>query len=202
MGTQMQSSLTTRPRTVFSIEPLGASKKYTSLINLFAMCQNHEVMKIRQIIESDIEAIVELGSRAWMPLHRSIEEAYSSEIYSVWTQDPDEEQRNAIRTVCTSSDFEVSVALLDDVIVGFIATDFSGAPEMAEVHMIAVDPSSQRQGVAEALMTNAEAVAVDRGVKLLMVETGSDHGHAPARSLYSSTGFRNVPVARFFKRIS
>jgi hypothetical protein len=34
----------------------------------------------------------------------------------------------------------------------------------------------------------------------VMVETGGDPGHAPARRTYESAGFRPFPVARYFKR--
>jgi len=96
---------------------------------------------------------------------------------------------------------DVSVATIDGALAGFVALDLRGAPTMAEIHMIAVDPAHQRRGVAEALMSFAEQSAAARGVRVLMVETGGDEGHAPARSLYSSSGYRNVSVARFFKRI-
>jgi hypothetical protein len=36
-------------------------------------------------------------------------------------------------------------------------------------------------------------------MSIAMVETGGDPGHAPARAAYTATGFRLVPVARYFK---
>ena len=40
------------------------------------------------------------------------------------------------------------------------------------------------------------------GMTMMMVETGGDSGHAPARALYESEGFVRWPVARYFKDLS
>jgi ribosomal protein S18 acetylase RimI-like enzyme len=159
------------------------------------------MIEIRELQLEDVESVVELGSRAWTPVHPSIEECFTSEIYRALVVDPDGEQRAAITAVCTTSLMEVWVALVNAEVAGFVAIDFAGAPTMAEIHMIAVDPSSQRQGVANALMTHAEQIAVARGIQVLMVETGGDPGHHSARSLYTSTGYHRVPVERYFKNI-
>lgn len=37
---------------------------------------------------------------------------------------------------------------------------------------------------------------------MMLVETGDDPGHEPARHLYERSGFERWPVARYFKAIS
>lgn len=37
------------------------------------------------------------------------------------------------------------------------------------------------------------------GMRMVMVETGDDGGHTPARAAYESMGFERWPVARYFK---
>ncbi|WP_315312567.1 hypothetical protein [Rothia dentocariosa] len=52
------------------------------------------------------------------------------------------------------------------------------------------------------LMEHAYAQIKDAGMRMVMVETGGDSGHAPARALYESEGFVRWPVARYFKDLS
>jgi RimJ/RimL family protein N-acetyltransferase len=43
--------------------------------------------------------------------------------------------------------------------------------------------------------------ARDAGMDMVMVETGGDPGHAPARAVYEKAGFERWPVARYFKEL-
>jgi len=36
---------------------------------------------------------------------------------------------------------------------------------------------------------------------MMMVETGGDPGHAPARHTYEAAGYQRWPVARYFKNL-
>ncbi|GAA1392697.1 hypothetical protein GCM10009613_38140 [Pseudonocardia kongjuensis] len=61
---------------------------------------------------------------------------------------------------------------------------------MDEIAVLAVDPEHQRR-------------ASDRvraaGLRMVMVETGDDPGHAPARAAHEALGFQRWPVARYFR---
>ena len=70
---------------------------------------------------------------------------------------------------------------------------------MGEVYVIAVDPDFQRQGIGRALMEHSQNRALDAGMAMMMVETGDDPGHAPARAAYEARGYQRWPVARYFK---
>ncbi len=78
----------------------------------------------------------------------------------------------------------------------------SSEDHMAELHVLAVDPHRQRQGVGSALMGRVYDRARAAGMRMVMVETGGDPGHAPARAVYESAGFERWPVARYFKEVS
>ena len=73
---------------------------------------------------------------------------------------------------------------------------------MGEVYVLAVDPRCQRQGVGNALLEHSFERIRRAGMNMVMVETGDDRGHAPARSAYESTGFERWPVARYFKDLT
>lgn len=52
---------------------------------------------------------------------------------------------------------------------------------MSEVYVLAVDPLHQRKGVSRALMDHSFDVGRKAGMSMVLVETGDDPGHAPAR---------------------
>ena len=67
--------------------------------------------------------------------------------------------------------------------------------------MLAVEPGEQRKGIVHALIEHAEGTLRCAGMELVMVETGGDPGHAPARACYENAGYETWPVARYFRRL-
>jgi ribosomal protein S18 acetylase RimI-like enzyme len=67
-----------------------------------------------------------------------------------------------------------------------------------EVVVIAVHPGARNLGVGRALLERAVTDLRDREVPVIMVETGGDEGHAPARALYESAGFTRLPIAQYW----
>ena len=76
----------------------------------------------------------------------------------------------------------VSVALEGECPVGWVCTRIHPEDQMGEIYVIAVDPEYQRRGVGQQLMEHAYAQIKDAGMRMVMVETGGDSGHAPAPS--------------------
>lgn len=56
--------------------------------------------------------------------------------------------------------------------------------------VLAVDPGFQRRGIGRALMEHSQARALDAGMVMMMVETGDDPGHEPARAVYEACGYQ------------
>jgi GNAT superfamily N-acetyltransferase len=76
------------------------------------------------------------------------------------------------------------VAEVDDSIAGITAITTDQAPEYADVgwditetaivtHRLAVSPRFQGRGVAAALLVQAEVVAINRGIKVLRIDTNT-----------------------------
>ena len=82
---------------------------------------------------------------------------------------------------------------------GWACTHIHPEDSMGEVHVLAVDPGFQRRGIGRALMEHSQARAPDAGMVMMMVETGGDPGHEPARAVYGACGYQRWPVARYFK---
>jgi ribosomal protein S18 acetylase RimI-like enzyme len=67
--------------------------------------------------------------------------------------------------------------------------------------MLAVDPDHKDGGMGTALTEFALERLKDDGMKVAMVETGGDPGHAAARRTYEKAGFVLLPIARYFKNL-
>ncbi|WP_103063413.1 GNAT family N-acetyltransferase [Actinomyces qiguomingii] len=93
------------------------------------------------------------------------------------------------------------VALVGGELAGWVCTRIHAEDSMGEVYMLCVDPEYQRRGVGAALLRHAHARAHDAGMRMVMVETGDDAGHAPARAAYEAAGYVRWPVARYFKEL-
>ena len=158
-------------------------------------------MKIEPYEPSRLDAIVALSLRAWEPVFESIASIMDPEVYREQHPDWRVTQRAAVEATCASDGFSVFVALEDDRVAGFTALQLHREDRMGEIYMIAVDPDFQRKGIAAALTEHAVERFKEEGMTTAMVETGGDPGHAPARRTYESAGFRNLPIARYFKKL-
>ena len=158
--------------------------------------------QVRPLDDRDAEAVVGLSLRAWAPVFASIERALGSEIYGLLFPDGWlASQRQAVEAVCASQEKRVWVAEVEGTTVGFVAVDLHPESSMGEIHMLAVDPDHQGNGIGTALTEFALARIKDAGMKVAMVETGGDPGHAAARRTYEKAGYLHLPIARYFKNL-
>ena len=91
---------------------------------------------------------------------------------------------------------------MDRTSVGFVAIEVDN-PErsMGQISMLAANPDHQDSGIA----TNLTKFALDRlrdaEMKVAMVETGGEPGHAAASRTYEKSGYVLLPIARYFKNL-
>lgn len=155
---------------------------------------------IRAIAPDDVDVVVDLSLRAWAPVSASFATVLGPEIYPLVYPDWLTTQAAAVRGVCAGD--HVFVAEAGGRVAGFVAVVVrDDDPKTGEIDMIAVDPQSQRQGVASALMRFAVDYLRDAGVVVADVATGGDTGHAPARRTYQKAGFTALPLVRFYKAL-
>jgi ribosomal protein S18 acetylase RimI-like enzyme len=157
---------------------------------------------IRPFEGRDVAAVVELSLRAWEPVFASLEEVLGSAVFRRMHPDWREDQQRAVEEVCASEGTRVWVAEVNGETVGFVATGvFDSERNMGEITMLAVDPDHQTRGIGTALTEVALEGLKEAGMRVAMVETGGDPGHAPARRTYERAGFTLLPVARYFKNL-
>lgn len=157
---------------------------------------------VRPFAVADLEPVVALSLRAWAPVFASLEKVLGgSGIFALMHGDWREDQRRAVEQACRSGGMEVWVAEADGQVAGFVAVQLHHEDSMGEIYMIAVDPAHQRRGIGTALTSFALSWMKENGMVLAMVETGGDPGHAPARRSYERSGFVQLPIARYFKKL-
>lgn len=158
-------------------------------------------MKIEPYDASHLESVVALSLRAWAPVFASLEGAFGPELYAEMVPDWRASQARAVEAACADASMHVWVACEEGATAGFVALRLHAEDRTGEIYMIAVDPGFQRRGIATALMRHALAWFRRSGMRVAMVETGGDPGHAPARRAYEAMEFQLFPVARYYKKL-
>lgn len=157
---------------------------------------------VRAFEDRDHDAVIALSLRAWAPVFASLENLLcESGIYARLHPDWRADQQRAVEEACQADNVHVWVVEVDTVVAGFVAVRLDYAARIGEIHMMAVDPEQQRTGIGSLLTSFALNRIQDSGMRVAMVETGGDPGHAPARRTYEQAGFTQLPIARYFKKL-
>jgi len=156
---------------------------------------------IRSYQPSDEDAVVDLSVRAWEPVFTSMEDLLGRELFLRLHGDWRQFQARAVREAVNSSDITVWVSDADGV-TGFVATKVTDPERLiGEVWMLAVDPPWQRQGIGLALTTFSTERLREAGMRVVMIDTGGDPGHAAARRVYEKAAYTLLPIARYWKAL-
>jgi ribosomal protein S18 acetylase RimI-like enzyme len=156
---------------------------------------------IRPLRAADIAAVVEFSLRAWAPVFESFRTVLGERVYQALYPDWATTQARAVEAVCQDDTAAVWVAEQQGRPVGYVAVRIHPDDRTGEIEMLAVDPLVQRQGIGTALTVFAVRRLRDAGVGLVVVGTGGDSGHAPARRVYEKAGFVGLPLVRYYARL-
>lgn len=159
-------------------------------------------MQIEPYTPAHLSEIIALSLQAWEPVFDSMRAAMLPEVFRAFYRDDwRAAQSAAVEGVCTAEDVSVWIATEASRVAGFVALKLHEEDQMGEIYMIAVHPDFQRRGVAGSLTRHSVEWFKAAGMSIAMVETGGDPGHGPARRTYESSGFSQLPVARYFKAL-
>ena len=155
--------------------------------------------EVRPYRSEDKATLLALSLRSWESVFPALESEVPSFVYECfyprgWRIRHDVD----LAKVRDREAGRIDVAVMDSQVVGWVCTRLHPDDAMGEVHVLAVDPDHQRQGIATALMDRSFERIRDAGLRMTMVETGGDSGHAPSRSTDEAAGFLQRPVARYF----
>ena len=159
--------------------------------------------RIRNYQPADGEVVVALSLRAWAPVFGSMEQGLGHEIFArLHGDDWRDYQARSVRGVLADDAMRVWVAEAGGSVAGFVAaTVFDSERRIGEIAMLAVDPACQHRGLGTALTEFGTAWLRDAGMRVAMIGTGGDPGHAPARRVYAKADYTLIPMARYFKAL-
>ncbi|MFE9639591.1 GNAT family N-acetyltransferase [Nocardiopsis alba] len=157
-------------------------------------------IEIRDHITEDREAVVALSLRAWEPVHASIARVLGPKIYARVVGDWSRAQSRDVRAALDSEEMRTRVAVTDRI-AGFSTVRLDRKEGIGVLHMLAVDPEWQGRGVGRELVAEAERFMREEDMKVALVETGGDPGHAPARAVYEGAGYTGMPVVHYYKAL-
>lgn len=158
--------------------------------------------EIRPYAPAHREAVLDLVLRAWQEIMpRTREEVPGFVLESFYPDGWQTRQRSDVAILLDEEPAAAWVALKGEEPVGILCLRAHPRDRMGEIHLLAVDPAHQRQGIGTLLMRAAEEVIRNLGLEMVMVETLGDSGHAPARKAYEGQGYKPWPVARYFKKL-
>ena len=147
-------------------------------------------------------AVLDLTVGAWAPVFAKTKEEVPGFVYDAFYPDGWAVRQTAdVGALLADEPDTIWLARIDGVLAGYVGVRMHPDDRMGEIHIIAVAPRYQRQGVGRRLLQFAERSIRAAGMAMIMVETVGDSGHAPARRAYEGFGFEPWPVARYFKRL-
>ena len=148
------------------------------------------------------EPLLALSLRSWEPVFPLLKSVVPGFVYESFYPDGwRSRQSNDLGAILDGEPENIDVALIDKSPVGWVCTRLHPEDSMGEVYVLAVDPVHQGRGLGRELLQHSIERARSKGMRMVMVETGDDPGHSPARHLYEGSGFARWPVARYFKEI-
>ena len=157
---------------------------------------------IRQYRAADEAAVVALALRAWAPVFASLRAVLGNELDErMHGSDWREYQRTSVEGTLANDDMHVWVAEDDGTVVAFMAVTLHTDDSMGELWMLAVDPDAQGRGLGTRLTDLATDWMRDAGMRVAMIATGADPGHAPARRTYEKAGYTALPGVQYFKAL-
>ena len=161
-------------------------------------------LHIRPFSPDDMEEVVQLSLGAWTPVYHSFEQVLGPTIYSLLFPDGKKTQRAIVEKICREHEKTlVWVAEAHAMMTGFIAytlnSQENGQDDTGEVELLAVHPDYQNHGIGTELNQFALEKMKESGMKLALVATGGDPGHAPARRTYEKAGYTALPGVRYYQ---
>jgi GNAT superfamily N-acetyltransferase len=162
---------------------------------------------IREYRTDDHDAVVELALRAWTPVFASMRAVVGDEIDGLLHGDDWRAyQRRSVEETLVNDAMRIWVAEHDDdddghAIVAFVALILHVDDAMGQIWMLAVDPDAQGRELGTTLTNMATDWMRDAGMRLAMIGTGGDPGHAPARRTYEKAGYTALPTVQFLKAL-
>jgi ribosomal protein S18 acetylase RimI-like enzyme len=155
---------------------------------------------IRPFKYNDMNDLITLTLLAFEPIFISFEKILGSRIYEIIYPDWRKRQTEGVEKISQDNKISLWVAEVDEKVVGYIAFEIYD-DATAEVQLLAVHPEYQNHGIGTQLNTFVLQKMKANGIKLVIVSTGGDESHAPARRSYEKAGYTALPLVKYYQAL-
>jgi len=146
-------------------------------------------IKIRKVNENDYLRIKKIVSNIWgMGFDALMEERYGKIKNKPWKEITGEKVINTLK----SFEPNVWVTEIDNIVVGFFSCTFDKEKKIGEITYNGVSPEAKGNGIGTKQMNYLINNFKKKGMEILIVSTGLNEGHAPARRMYEKVGFKEI----------
>lgn len=148
------------------------------------------------------QALLDLSLRAWDPVFQKLKPDVDGFVYdNFYPEGWEARQIQDIGAFLDENGERTVVVHYENTLAAYAGIAIHPEDRMGEIVVIAVDPAFQRKGIAQLLIAHCEDMIRKKGMSMVMIETGDDSGHRPARETYEEQGYSRWPVARYFKEL-
>ena len=158
---------------------------------------------LRLAVTNDLPRMQEVREAAFAPVFASFRSILGEDIYNL-AQAPEDGAQGGLLTslLAPESGWEVYVADLVGVVVGFVSVQLNLNTQVGEIGLNAVHPSYAGKGVGTAMYDYALERMKEMGICVATVATGGDASHRPARRAYEKAGFTvQIPSVWFCRKL-
>ncbi len=159
-------------------------------------------VRIRPLDKGDMDEVLELSLLAWEPIFIAWERILGPQLYPIAIY-PDwrKSQAEIVEKACRNEKYTTWVAEVEAKVAGFVVYELNDTTKIGEVYLLAVHPDDQNRGIGTDLNLFALQKMREGGMKLAVVGTGGDEGHAPARRSYEKAGYTGLPLVRYYQAL-
>ena len=162
-----------------------------------------EDVLIRDVRPDDVETLVEIAVAAWAPINAERLRFMGEELFGILHSGWQERKARQVRAACApGSRAGVCVAEIDGRAVGFATYWTDDATGIGELSNNAVHADVRGRGLGGRMYEYVFERLRERGMRFVVVRTGGDAGHAPARRAYEKAGFDvQDPKMVYYRRL-
>ena len=159
-------------------------------------------MTLRTVQSEDFDRILEITIAAFTSIHESFRSMMGEALYEINWANWKQVHEDYLRTITEGEPAkQFLVGEIEGKIIGYAHYSCHEKEQKGEIGLNAIHPDYQGRGLSQAFYAEAERQLKARGMKQIVVGTGGDPAHLPARRSYEKAGFKALPHVTYFKTL-
>lgn len=143
---------------------------------------------IRAYREEDFDAASNLLARGFAKIFSALRQQLGEELFLATFGKMEGNRRELLRKIADADPANILICEREGRMVGVITFYADPVRKIGTINMNAVDPECGEKGVGQEMYNAVVERCKKSGMKFLVVNTGTDEAHAPARRAYERLG--------------